>query len=297
MTTRESVGSVAELWRFPVKSMGGEELEEVELAGGAVLGDRTYAVVEVESGKVVTAKNVKQYPDLLDCHATFEWAPAAGAKVPPVRITLPDGTVATSEGGEADRALSGYYGREIRLAHAAPPDFTTEQYHPDIEGADPGGRRDMVADQKLGAAFFAEIGVDSPVPEGAFFDLFPLSLIASSTLAHLNAVAPGSQFDACRFRMNATIATEGDGFVENGWIGRQLSIGDSVVLHIAMPDPRCVMTTLPQAGLPKDDGILKTLAAENRLDVGGGALFPCAGVYAVAAAVGTVRVGDAVAVS
>jgi len=151
-----------------------------------------------------------------------------------------------------------------------------------------------VEEQKLGSAFFAEMGMDSPVPQEAFFDLFPLSLIASSTIDRLNEVAPETQFDARRFRMNMTIATEGDGFVENRWIGRQLTVGDAVALQIAMPDPRCVITTLAQGDLPKDSGVLKALAQHNRLDVGGGALFPCAGVYAVAAATGTVRVGDPV---
>jgi uncharacterized protein YcbX len=253
-----------------------------------------YALIETATGKVVSAKSVKSFPDLLDCRASFVEPPKPGAPIPAVRITLPNGVSATSQGGEADRALSDYYGTEVELGQAAPADFTIDQYHPDVEGADPGGRRDMVADQKLGAAFFAEMGIDSPVPEGAFFDLFPLSLIATSTLDHLNRLAAESQFDARRFRMNMTIGTEGGGFIENQWVGRQLSIGDAVQLHIAMPDPRCVMTTLAQGGLPKDSSILKTLAQHNRLDVGGGALFPCAGAYAVPVAVGVVHVGDPV---
>lgn len=141
MTTSEQVGSVAELWRFPVKSMGGEQLAEVALEGGSVLGDRAYALIETETGKVVSAKSAKLFPDLLDCSAAFVVPPRAGSEMPAVRITLPDGTTATSESGEADHALSEYYGREVRLARAAPADFTIDQYHPDVEGADPGGRR------------------------------------------------------------------------------------------------------------------------------------------------------------
>jgi len=294
MTAEDHVGSVAELWRFPVKSMGGERLREAEIDGGAVRGDRAYALIEKETGKVVSAKSAKLFPDLLDCRAEFLEPPRRGGVIPPVRITLPNGIWATSETDEADRALSEYFGREVTLARAAPSDFTIDQYHPDVEGADPSGRRDTTSHQKLGSAFFSEMGMDSPVPEGAFFDLFPLSLIATSTLERLGELAPQSQFDARRFRMNLTITTESDGFVENGWVGRELAIGDSVMLHVAMPDPRCVMTTLAQGNLPKDSDVLKTLAQHNRLDVGGGARFPCAGAYAVTIVTGTLRVGDPV---
>ena len=296
MTAGERVGSVAELWRFPVKSMGGEQLEEATLQDGSVLGDRVYALIETSTGKVVTAKSAKLFPDLMNCRAVFVEPLTPGAELPPVRITLPNGTIATSESGDADRALSHYYGRKVAIARAAPPNFVVDQYHPDVEGADPGGRVDTVADQKLGSALFAELGMDSPVPEGAFFDLFPLSVITTSTLEQLQWLSPMSQIDARRFRMNATIATEKTGFVENGWLGRQLAIGSEVKLRVTMPDPRCVVTTLAQGDLPKDNDVLKTLAQHNKLDMGGGALFPCAGVYALAEAPGTLRVGDPVTI-
>lgn len=91
--------------------------------------------------------------------------------------------------------------------------------------------------------------------------------------------------------MNVVVETGEPGFVENDWIGRAFTLGDKVRMMVAMPDPRCVMTTLQQNDLPKDTSILKTLAQHNRLDIGPGK-FPCAGVYAVITASGTVRVGD-----
>jgi len=138
MAAGDSVGTVSELWRFPVKSMGGERIDEAELGGGSVLGDRAYALIETDTGKVVSAKNVKGFPDLLDCHASFVERPRLGERMPALQITLPNGAVVSSEGGEAERALSEYYGREVMLGQAAPPDFTIDQYHPDVEGADPG---------------------------------------------------------------------------------------------------------------------------------------------------------------
>ena len=93
--------------------------------------------------------------------------------------------------------------------------------------------------------------------------------------------------------MNVIVETSANGFVENGWPGRTLAIGDDVKVGVALPDPRCVMPSLAQEDLPKDGQVLKALARHNRLDVGG-ALYPCAGVYAVAEATGTIRENDRV---
>ena len=84
--------------------------------------------------------------------------------------------------------------------------------------------------------------------------------------------------------------------VENDWINRELAIGDAARLRVALPDPRCVMTTLAQGNLPKDTDILRTLVQHNRIQVGDAGQVPCAGVYAVAEALGTVRVEDRVTV-
>jgi uncharacterized protein YcbX len=94
--------------------------------------------------------------------------------------------------------------------------------------------------------------------------------------------------------MNVIVESEEPGFVENNWVGRALQVGDDLRLRVVMPDPRCVMTTLAQQELPKDTEVLRTLVRHNRLDVGDGARFPCAGVYAVVEAPGTARTGDAV---
>jgi uncharacterized protein YcbX len=93
--------------------------------------------------------------------------------------------------------------------------------------------------------------------------------------------------------MNLIVDTPERGFVENQWLGRTLAIGEDVRLGVAIPDPRCCMPSLAQEDLPRDPQILKALARHNRIDVGG-SLYPCAGVYAVAAATGTVRKGDPV---
>jgi MOSC domain-containing protein len=287
----ESVGAIAALWRFPVKSMPGERLGAAEVMPGGVVGDRAYALIESETGKVVSGKNPRLGPAMLACRAEFAESPRAGEDPPPVRITLPDGTSTTSDAPDVDATLSGYLGRVVTLARAAPEDFTIDQYHPDMEGLDPEGHRDTVTESKLGSAFFAEAGLPSAVPVGAFFDLFPVSVMTTSTLDQLNELRPESRFDERRFRMNVIVGTGNGGFVENDWIGRALELGDGVRLTVSLPDPRCVMTTMAQGELPKDTEILRTLVRHNRIDVAGG-LYPCAGVYATVDAPGTLHAGD-----
>jgi uncharacterized protein len=294
IAVREAVGSVAALWRFPVKSMPGERLDTAEVTERGVVGDRSYALIEVATGKVVSGKNPKLGPAMLGCRAEFTESPREGEQPPPVRITLPDGTSSTSDAPDVDATLSGYLGRGVTLARAAPEDFTIDQYHPDQEDLDPEGHRDEVAETSLGSAFFNERGLPSAVPEGSFFDVFPISLLTTSTLEHLNDLQPQSRFDARRFRMNLIVDTPASGFVENSWLGRALDVGGQVRLDVVIPDPRCVMPNLAQEDLPRDPNILKTLAQHNRLDVAGGGLYPCAGVYAVAGATGAIHKGDGV---
>lgn len=289
----ETVGTVASLSRFPVKSMQGEQLATAELTEHGVVGDRAYALVETATGKVMSGKNPRLGTQLLGCRAAFVEAPTPGDEPPAVRITLPDGTSVTSDAGDADATLSAFLGREVTLQRAAPENFTIDHYHPDLEDLDPEGHRDTITESKLGAAFFAQAGIPSPVPPGSFLDLFPVSVLTTSTLAQLQALRPESRFEERRFRMNVVVDTPEDGFVENQWTGRSLQIGDAVRLTIFLSDPRCVMTTLAQGDLPKDTEVLRTLVRHNRLDVAGG-LYPCAGVYAVVETTGATGAGDRV---
>jgi uncharacterized protein YcbX len=289
----ETVGTVKTLSRFPVKSMQGEKLASAEVTSNGLVGDRAYALVETETGKVLSGKTPRLGPQLLSCRAEFVEAPESVAEPPPVRITVPDGTAVTSDTRNANATISAFLGREVTLQRAAPENFTIDQYHPDIEGADPPGLRDTTTESKLGSAFFAQVGMPSPVPVGSFFDLFPASVLTTSTLARLQSLRPESRFDERRFRMNFVLDTPEEGFVENAWIGHSLQIGDSVRLAVLLADPRCVMTTLAQDELPKDNEVLKTLVRNNKIDVAG-ALYPCAGVYAVVEAAGTARASDSV---
>ena len=119
------LGSIVSLWRYPVKSMLGEELNAAEVTNRGLLGDRAYALVDSSDGKVASAKNPRKWPQLFDFRAALTDVPNAGVKMPAVRITLPDGTLVNSNQPDISKALSKALARpghelQHRLATAEP---------------------------------------------------------------------------------------------------------------------------------------------------------------------------------
>ncbi len=266
------VGSLVSIVRYPVKSMMGEELNAVEVTPRGLRGDRAYALLDRATGKVASAKNPRKWPNLFDFRAALVEPPRRGEPLPPTRIALPDGTTVASDDPAVHEVLSRALGRDVRLESAAPEKPSLEEYWPDIEGLD---RRDTVTDEAM--------------PAGTFFDCAPMHLLTTATLDALRRSYPEGRFEARRFRPNIVVRPAGDGagFPEDAWIGGTVAIGPRVRVQITGPCARCVMTTLPQGDLPRDPGILRTAARENRARVG---------VYAAVLEGGTIRRGDAVRV-
>ena len=267
------VGTAVAVWRFPVKSMQGELLDAAEVTGHGLVGDRAYALVDATTGKLVSAKSTRHFAKLLDCRAVFVEPPRATGEVPPVRITLSDGTSVRSDAPGIDLVLSNFFGSDVVFAGQEPEDLAMDRSQPDL-------------------------GEGSPlwsVPVGSFVDAFPVSVLTTSTLRRFSELNPRSRFDQRRFRMNIIVDTEPSGFIENEWIGAELSIGETVRLLVAMPDPRCVLTTMAQADLPNDVEVLRSVSQHNKIKLpGGSGPFPCAGVYTTVASPGTIRVDDVV---
>lgn len=272
MTSTTSLGlsSVVALWRYPVKSMMGEELNAADLTQRGLLGDRAYALVDRSTGKVVSAKNPRKWSKLFDFRAAFVEAPRSGQKIPPVRITLPNGTIATTEQGDLEQALSDVLGRDVTLAATAPETPSLEEYWPDLDGL---AHRETVTDESM--------------PAGTFFDVAVIHVLTTATIDRLRELYPQGRFEVRRFRPNIVVEPDSGakGFVENDWIGHTLAIGREVRLSITGPCSRCVMTTLPQGDLPRDPGILRTAAQHNQVNVG---------VYANVVRGGVLRRGDPV---
>jgi uncharacterized protein YcbX len=274
--------SVSTLWRYPVKSMQGEELNASEVTALGVLGDRAFALVDEESGQVVSAKNPKKWPDFFAFRAAYVAPPGSGS-LPAVWISLPTGKVVRSDQPDVDTELSAALSRPVNLRSAAPESAILEQFWPEYEGE---------------ANEVSQEAVAGDAPAGSFFDYATLHLMTSSSIDQLLACYPQGRFEVRRFRPNLVIDTAGlDGFVENDWVGKTLRIGESVRLQITDPCPRCVMPTLAQGDLPKDTGIFSKGIAQNRVHVPfAGKALPSIGVYARVVSTGSIRRGDAVTV-
>jgi uncharacterized protein len=266
-----SEGSVASLHRYPVKSMMGEELNAAQITPRGLFGDRAYALRDSETQKIVSAKNPKKWPNLFTYRAAYVNPPESSLALPAVRVQLPDGRYTLSTSTDFAKTISESLGRTVSLLEAPPQGAQLEEYWPDMPEL---SNRDVVTDEAM--------------PPGTFFDLAILHVLTTGTLEKLREAYPGGRFEPRRFRPNLIIGTGNKKeFVENGWIGKTLGIGPEVKIQVTGPCPRCVMTTLAQADLPKDPGILKAAAKTNEVRVG---------VYASVVQGGTVRVGDAVSV-
>ncbi|MSR16587.1 MAG: MOSC domain-containing protein [Methylococcaceae bacterium] len=274
--------TVATLWRYPVKSMMGEELNGTHITMDGVLGDRSYALIDTASHKVVSAKNPKKWPGFFSFHAAYTAPPEQG-KTQAIWITLPDGTVLRSDQSNIDEQLSNVLGSSVKLTTQAPDLANLEQYWPEFDG-----EIDEISNEVIAG----------DAPKGSFFDYATLHLLTTSSINAMQSLYPEGRFEVRRFRPNIMINTNGlNGFVENDWIGKTIRLGDTLRLRISDPCPRCVMTTLAQGDLPADNGIFKHAIAKNRpLVPFAGKELPSVGVYAQVIQSGWVKRGDTIVI-
>jgi uncharacterized protein YcbX len=259
--------------------MMGEELNAADMTEGGLVGDRAYALVDKETGKVVSAKNPKKWPDFFAFRAAYIAPPEAGKDAPPIWITLPDGTLVRSDDSGASGAISAAVARIVSLQKQAPKSAALEQYWPEREG----DAEEVTQEAMAGAA-----------PEGTFFDYATVHILTTGTLNKLRQLYPEGRFEVRRFRPNLVIETDPAivDFVENAWVGKTLRIGE-VRLAITDPCPRCVMPTLAQGDLPRDPGIARTMLANTVHVPFADKALPSVGVYAKVLKGGTIRRRDA----
>lgn len=266
--SNSDAGSVVSLWRYPVKSMMGEELNVSAVTEKGLLGDRAFALIDATDGKVGSAKNPRKWANLFDFRASYVTPPSGSEKLPAVSITFPDGTMISSNTDGLNHKLTEVVGRKVFLEkrEAGQKELvettfpspwmdkpSLEEYWPDMEGL---AHRDAVTDESM--------------PEGTFFDYAVIHILTTATIDRLRALYPQGRFEVRRFRPNIVVATPLNiqGFIENEWEGKTLAIGEEVLIQVTGPCPRCVMTTLAQGDLPKDHGILRTAARHNQTHVG-----------------------------
>lgn len=285
--------NVAELWRFPVKSMGGTRVDTLRIDRRGVHADRLWAVRDVEKGVTASARRV---PVLLQCSARYVAEPTEDAgpgNVPAVVVTLPDGREFDGADPTTGAALSELVGREMQLvALPAPKDtsaqrmslqtslgnFSADQVRRDFGLAD----GDELPDTSVFSTRQMVTLARYSTPPGTFVDLSPVHLLSTASLRSLSA--DGTPYDVRRFRPNVLVDIDAEGFPESEWVGGQVRLG-SVVLSVTNPTIRCVIPTRPQPGVELDTSLTRRLAERTDRFLG---------IYADVASPGTVRVGDAV---
>lgn len=248
------IGTVGACWRYPVKSLQGTTATQLVVDPSGVLGDRTHAVIDPETGHLLSAKRVSA---LLEGFATDE------------RITFPDGQVLRFDDPAIDEVLSGWLGRTVHLA-----------------AQEEAGERsfEMTFDPPNDDAEYYEI----PAPPGTFLDAAPLHLVTTATLAGCAAARPDLDWDVRRFRPNLVLDVDIEPFGEQSWVGHQVAIGD-IVITVDGPTVRCAMPLRAQpGGLEREPQLFKAMSELNE------AFPNHLGLYCSVTVPGTVAVGDPV---
>ena len=223
---------LAEIWRYPVKSMLGEQIDHANVTPSGIQGDRRWAVVDAETGVSLSAK---RYPDLLRCRA---WTSDGE-----VMARLPDGREFPVSSGELAFGLSDLLGRQVTTRSAE----TVETIQHEFPTAVTEGE---------GEPFLYE-----PKTE-AFVDCAPLQLLTTGTLNELQRLLPASIIHRARFRPNFLVETDGIGFIENDWVNTEITLG-SLRCHVYDHTRRCIMVALAQEDLPRDTDIIRTILKNN----------------------------------
>lgn len=288
---------VSEIWRYPVKSMGGESLPAAAIGGEGIAGDRSWAIVDAATGNIASAKRSKYWGFLLMCRAQLlnDDVPDDPASL---AIEFPDGTELTADNPALLTRLSDLSGRAVRLQYA-----TREAKTMEMEWAPESQLGLEKAVEYTAARVEQDDGSDIPVgaaPMGGagsrYHDLSPLHILTTSSIREL--AADGTSVRAAGRKYRANLVIGGDhwraGYVEDAWMGAGIDVGE-LALWPTTPVSRCVMTTLEHRDAPRDRMALRQNAKHHRVRTPfTTAPTPCLGLYTDVTRAGTVRVSDRV---
>lgn len=290
------VGRVAEIWRYPVKSMAGERVTRAHFGRLGMHADRMWAVRDVEADATTSAKRL---PGLLWCTARFAAPPppdAGPGHAPEVIVGFPDGNETSSSDPGIHAALSAYLDRDVQL-RPLPPLKDKGQYRGNmmtqadirtilgVEDDEPLPDLSMFPIKKL-----AEITMYA-TPVGSYVDAYPVHLVTDRSLRTIAATAPDSDFDVRRFRPTLLVEVDAQsvdapdsGYPEWGWCGGILCTPGARLLP-QIPTIRCVMPSHEQPQLKRDREVSRALSAHSRR---------CLGVYGSVAQAGEIIEGDTI---
>ncbi len=282
-------GVVRTLYRYPVKSMGGEEIASSPVGKNGLAGDRGWVVRDETNGRFGTAKRI---PALFSMSSRYMFEPEVGAPPPPAEITLPDGWKVRSDNPSSAGRVGEALEREVSLWPTQPAENEDFYRAPKIVSADPRAEARVIlgleGDEPFPAGLSTIPGEYRAFmsPPGTYFDAFPVHLVSTTALASVAANVSETSGDVRRFRPNLVIDTgdSNEAFPEFAWAGRQIRIGN-VVLEGVARTVRCSMVTLPQPRLERDTPLMRYLIREAAQDFG---------LYLRVVEPGTIASGDAV---
>jgi uncharacterized protein len=273
---------VEAVFQYPVKSMLGTRVEQADLCASGLVGDRGWALLDLRTGKVASAKQPRLWRSLLQLRAEYHGGVGRAEPAGAVTITLPDGTAVRAGEPGTDEVLSRFTGRPVTLRQGRAAGAGIDRAVPE----------EVLAHGVGAEVAFEWLELSEQAPGDSFVDYAPVHLITTATLAAVTSAA-GPSLRPQVFRPNLILATPGlSGYTENDWVGRQLVIGSQVRLEIFLPTPRCAVPTLAHGREPGNPQVLRALARSNRIPVEGFGLQTCAGVYAKVVSPGRVQAGD-----
>ena len=204
------MASVAELWRYPVKSMQGERVGSSGVDERGLTFDRAYGLVDAVTGKLASAKRPRPWGALLEMAARVIADDPSGGGPPVVEVDFDGGSTVIRGAGDAQAAktISEWVGREVRIISVAPTQAAFEEvWLPDM-GAPESMYAPVTAEDEDGLPVLSVLGALG-APDGTFFDFSSLHILAADSIRSLSAALGGASVDVRRFRPNLLIETDG----------------------------------------------------------------------------------------
>jgi hypothetical protein len=254
------IGSVDSLWRYPVKSMRGEELDELFAGFSGIYGDRLFAFRSSASPKGFPYLTAREQRRLLQYRPHFRYPDKAAR---PINLT------------------------EAESMGANPLSADLAELMVDVETPD--GETLAIDDRALIDIIRADLEEKHQLTlmqsQVAMTDCRPISIFSLQSARQL-ADETGTEMDKRRFRANVYVdLTSAQGFAENEFVGRSMRIGPKVVVRILERDPRCVVITLDPDTGERTPALLKKVAQAHD---------GMAGVYGAVMVEGVLHKGDPV---
>src|SRR5438045_1156764 len=255
-----TIGIVESLWRYPVKSMCGEQLDELFASYAGVYGDRLFAFESSAGRKGFPFFTGREQRQMIRYRPHFRNPNKAAQPV------------------------------DLADAESLAPGVNPLSAHPielmiDVETPD--GKTIAIDDPALIDHLRTNVDENHQLTlrrsDKAMTDCRPLSIFAVQSAKKLGEES-GVTVDKRRFRANVYLDLQ-SAFAEDEMVGKSLRFGSKVIVAILERDPRCMMITLDPDTAEKTPAILKKVAQAHD---------GFAGVYGAILAEGTIRKGDSV---